>query len=178
MTIFVSGGCKNGKSSLAEDWIGALAEPGRLYYLATMIPHDEEDLVRIRRHVASRAGKGFQTIECTVSAAEPALHADPHGSFLLDSVTALLSNAMFPPGGYNPDAGLQVAEDLCRLAREAKNAVFVSDFIYSDFGPYDPYTEAYRRALADCDRALAAACDTVVEVSLANPLIYKGVLPV
>lgn len=64
MTVFLSGGCKNGKSTLAEQTAVCLSQPGRLYYLATMIPHDEEDRSRIARHVASRSGLGFQTIEC------------------------------------------------------------------------------------------------------------------
>lgn len=34
-----------------------------LYYLATMIPHDEEDEARIRRHLSEREGWGFDTIE-------------------------------------------------------------------------------------------------------------------
>ena len=63
MKIFFSGGCKNGKSTLAERSIKALAGDGPLYYIATMIPHDEEDRERIRRHVASRAGMGFETLE-------------------------------------------------------------------------------------------------------------------
>lgn len=58
MTVFLSGGCKNGKSTLAEQIAVHLSRPGRLYYLATMIPHDEEDRARIARHVESRAGLG------------------------------------------------------------------------------------------------------------------------
>ena len=67
MTVFLSGGCKNGKSTLAEQIAVHLSRPGRLYYLATMIPQDEEDRARITRHVESRAGLGFQTVECGLS---------------------------------------------------------------------------------------------------------------
>ena len=45
MTVFLSGGCKNGKSTLAEQIAVHLSRPEHLYYLATMIPHDEEDQV-------------------------------------------------------------------------------------------------------------------------------------
>ena len=51
MTIFLSGGCKNGKSTLAQHAAKKLAGDGPLYYIATMIPHDEEDRARIRRHL-------------------------------------------------------------------------------------------------------------------------------
>lgn len=62
MNYFLSGGAKNGKSSLAQRIV--CAQPGPRYYLATMIPHDDEDLLRIRRHIDDRAGLGFATVEC------------------------------------------------------------------------------------------------------------------
>ena len=177
MKVLFSGGCKNGKSTLAERTVKTLAGSGPLYYIATMIPHDEEDRERIRRHVASRAGMGFITLEQGTDVVRCLDHADPDGAFLLDSVTALLSNEMWPDGGYVPDAGKHTAEQLRELARRAKNIVFVSDFIYADAGRYDEYTENYRHALAMCDYALAQECDTVVEVVSTNPVVYKGRLP-
>ena len=178
MRIFFSGGCKNGKSTLAERSIKTLAGDGPLYYIATMIPHDEEDRERIRRHVASRAGMGFITLEQGRDVLRCLDRADPEGAFLLDSVTALLSNEMFlPDGSMDREAGKRLAGELSELACRVKNIVFVSDFIYSDSGLYDMYTEDYRAALATCDRALARVCDTVVEVFSTNPVLYKGALP-
>lgn len=178
MTIFISGGCKNGKSTLAERCAAALAGEGPLYYIATMIPHDEEDRARIRRHVAARAGAGFETIEQGTDLPAVLEKADASGSFLLDSVTALLSNEMFPGPDFDPEAGRRVAEDLAAFAKGVKNAVFVSDFLYADAGRYDEYTECYRRGLALCDKTLAACCDTAVEVFSGNWLVYKGEVPV
>ena len=177
MKMFFSGGCKNGKSSLAEDCARVLAGEGPLYYLATMIPHDEEDRERIRRHVASRAGKGFTTIECGVHITDAVRGVDAKGSFLLDSVTALLTNEMFRDGEFDPHAAERVAEELCELADSVGSIVFVSDFIYADTGMYDEFTETYRAGLARCDAALARCCDTVVEINLATPILYKGVMP-
>ena len=54
MIAFVSGGAKNGKSGFAQDLAVKLAGGGKRYYVATMIPVDEEDRARIRRHVADR----------------------------------------------------------------------------------------------------------------------------
>ena len=148
-----------------------------LYYIATMIPHDEEDRARIRRHLADREGWGFETLECPVNILRALELGDPRGSFLMDSVTALLSNEMFPAEGYVPDCGERVAEELCELARRAENIVFVSDFIYSDAAIYDDYTQDYRKALAMADRALVHACDTVIEVCSGTITLHKGVLP-
>ena len=177
MKVLFSGGCKNGKSTLAERTVKALAGEGPLYYIATMIPHDDEDRARIRRHVDSRAGMGFITLEQGTDVARCLDRADPDGAFLLDSVTALLSNEMWSDAGYDPDAGQRAASELRELASRAKNIVFVSDFLYADAGRYDEYTETYRRALALCDRTLAKLCDTVVEVFSTNPVVYKGRLP-
>ena len=179
MKIFFSGGCKNGKSTLAERCVKALAGDGPLYYIATMIPHDEEDRARIRRHIASRDGMGFITLEQGLDVLKCLDRADPCGAFLLDSVTALLSNEMFrSDGSVDEAAGKRVAGDLVALSRQVGSIVLVSDFIYSDAGLYDNFTENYRRALAECDRALAAECDAVVEVVSTNPVLYKGALPV
>ena len=176
MRILISGGCKNGKSIFAQRLAKSMGRP--LYYIATMIPRDDEDRARIRRHLAERDGWGFTTVECPVQIERVAEKADLSGSFLMDSVTALLSNEMFPAGGYDPDCGERVAEELCSLAGRAKNIVFVSDFIYSDALRYDEYTERYRRALALADRRLAAACDTVLEVCTGCVTVHKGALPI
>ncbi len=65
MNVLISGGAKNGKSMYAQRLAKAMAEEaGRpLYYIATMIPGDEEDRARIRRHREERAGWGFATLE-------------------------------------------------------------------------------------------------------------------
>ena len=64
MIVFITGGAKNGKSSFAQDLAVKLSRGGKRYYIATMIPCDEEDRERIRRHIADRDGLGFETIEC------------------------------------------------------------------------------------------------------------------
>ena len=177
MIIFLSGGCKNGKTSYAERLAVQLAGGGPLYYAATMIPHDEEDQARIRRHRAERAGLGFTTVEQGVHI-DRCAEGRSGGTFLLDSVTALLSNEMFPwPGDPDPDCAPRVADELTRFARSVRHAVFVSDFLYADAETYDPLTETYRRGLALLDRTLAALADTVIEVSAGNLILHKGELP-
>ena len=178
MTVFLSGGCKNGKSTLAEQIAVHLSRPEHLYYLATMIPHDEEDRLRIARHVQSRAGLGFQTVECGLGLEKALEKADPAGSYLLDSVTALLSNEMFrPDGSVDLSAPERVAGELTTLCRRLKHIVFVSDYIYSDAQHYNKGTETYRQCLASVDRRLAAVCDTVIEVAAGQGVVHKGVLP-
>ncbi len=176
MSTYISGGCKNGKSFYAQRAAKASGKP--LYYIATMIPHDEEDLARIRRHREERAGWGFETLECGRDILRCLDDADPNGAFLLDSVTALLSNEMFAPEGVDMDAARHVAAALEAFVRRAPNTVLVSDFIFSDALLYDDLTEAYRRGLAAIDRRMAACCDNVIEVVAGQFIVHKGVLPV
>lgn len=177
MNLFISGGCKNGKSYFAQEQAKGMAEEKNLplYYLATMIPTDEEDRARIRRHVREREGWGFTTIEQGRDICGALGNADPQGVFLLDSVTALLSNEMFTASGQvDFTAPKRVKDELLEFAEQTGNTVFVSDFIYSDTLQYDELTEAYRKALADCDRALAGVCGQVVEVCYGNLYFFKG----
>lgn len=155
MKIFISGGCKNGKSTLAQTLAvrqreragdfsalpegetdgnpesGAASgeegisfvqgnrsrqEPGDpadrlfrkppLYYLATMVPRDEEDRIRISRHRQERMSMGFETVEIGRNIIDALDRCDPEGSFLLDSLTALLANEMFFVPEQEEEAGL------------------------------------------------------------------------
>ena len=180
MTVFLSGGAKCGKSSLAQELVLKLANGGKHYYVATMIPSGAEDYERIRLHLLDRAGMDFETVECAKNVMETLGTADKSGAFLVDSVTSLMQNALFPAEKhYELDlAGAKrCADDLVEFSKTVCHAVFVSDDIYSDAGRYDPGTEQYRRSLADTDRRLAKICDTVLEVSAGHVTVHKGGMP-
>ena len=176
MRIFISGGCKNGKSSYAQDIAHKMRKPNTpLYYLATMIPTDKEDEDRITRHKKDREGYGFETIEIGRDIFAAMQKCDNRGTFLLDSTTALLANEMFPlEGSARPDAYKKVTADLLQLLDRINSIVIVSDYIYSDAMIYDEQTEAYRRALAHIDKKIAAACDTVIEACYGTFITHKG----
>jgi len=175
MMVFISGGCKNGKSTFAQNVAKKCCQNGRLYYMATMIPHDAEDEARIQRHLAERDGWGFETVEQGMNIHLALDRMDRHCSVLMDSVTALLSNEMFKPKGvYCPDVKEKVAKELLQVCDYVDNIVLVSDFIYSDAEIYDDYSENYRRSFAYVDRKLAERADAVVEVCSRNLIFHKG----
>lgn len=179
MTVFISGGAKCGKSTLAQNLSVALADGGKHYYVATMISSGKEDDDRIRRHIADRDGMGFETVECFQNILDCLKKADSEGAFLVDSVTALLQNALFPAEKnyeLDLDAAKRCSNELVAFAGKVRHAVFVSDYIYSDAEAYSESTEMYRKCLADIDRRLAQICDTVVEVSAGQYIVYKGEL--
>lgn len=177
MTVFISGGAKNGKSTLAQKMAVKLAGGGKRYYVATMIPTGEEDEERIRRHIADRAGMGFETVECFEHPMSCLEKADRDGTFLIDSATALLQNALFPADRnyeMDPDNARRCGEELVELVKTVRSAVVVSDYIFSDAERYSESTELYRKSLAELDRRLARLCDTVIEVSGSRAVIHKG----
>lgn len=179
MRILLSGGANSGKSALGQRLALDLAAGGRRYYVATMIPTGREDETRIRRHLEARAGLGFETVECFRDLRDLLRTADPAGTFLVDSVTALMQNALFPAEqGYRPDpeAARRCIRSLTDFAGQVRHAVFVSDFLCADGADYDAGTETYRRCLAQADRQLAAVCDTVAEVAAGQWIVYKGAL--
>jgi adenosylcobinamide kinase/adenosylcobinamide-phosphate guanylyltransferase len=175
MTYFISGGAKNGKSTLAQDIAVVLG--GKRYYVATMISTGEEDNERIRRHIEDRDGMGFETVECFRNIMDCLNTADKDGVFLVDSVTALIQNSLFPmEKNYEMDleAANRCAGELVEFAHTVRHAVFVSDYIYSDAEAFSESTEMYRKCLASIDRRLAQICDTVIEVSAGQSIVYKG----
>ena len=174
MKIFISGGCKNGKSYHAQR-LAKAEKADKMYYIATMRSADPEDDARITRHKKERAGWGFETVEQAVDIEEILKKCDCGGSFLLDSLTALLANEMFlPDGSVNCNAAEKIICGLSQVTDNIENIVIVSDYIYSDACIYDELTEKYRRSLAKIDRAAADSCDVALEVAYANVIAHKG----
>ena len=178
MKIWITGGAGSGKSSLAQELAATLAAGEPHYYVATMVPRDDEDRRRISRHIEDRAGMGFSTIECPCRLTERIM-PDSEGTYLLDSATAMLANAMFGERefDYDPDAEQKVAADLRLFSNCVKHLIVVSDSIFSDAALYDEMTDGYRRGLAYIERQMAAQCDTVIECAAGGAIVHKGKLP-
>ena len=189
MKMLFTGGSKSGKSMGAQEAARDLAGGSRsLYYVATMIPSDDEDRDRIKAHIEARKGWGFETIEqgrsiCDLLAdpgvvRDGGLPIDKDGVFLIDSVTALLGNEMFSSSGdVDHEAARRIATELADFAGQVGDVIFVSDWIFADAAPqwgmYDELTEEYRRGLAEINRSLASLCDRVFEYSAGMKTEWK-----
>lgn len=179
MKVLVTGGAKNGKSGLAQKLCCSLSAEGKRFYVATMMPYDDEDRLRIKRHLEDRKNLNFTTLECPKDIHTVIKNVSETGSdscFLVDSLTALLANEMFAGGKYDCLSAQKVSANLYDFARGVSNAVFVSDGIFCDSFLYDDVTEAYRKGLAFCERTLAQVCDTVIEMTAGIPVVHKGSL--
>ncbi len=175
MTLFITGGCKNGKSTFALAAAQRLAGPGERCYVATLLPRDAYEWRCVENHRRARAGLDFETLELPWSPSACLAIRGSRGVFLVDSVTALLNNLMFLYGSEpDPTAGEQVRRELGRILEEAEHAVFVSDYVGSDGAVYSPHTELFRRELAETERFLAARCEAAAEICCGLPIWLKG----
>lgn len=175
MIVYISGGCKNGKSGIAEKIAYSLKENNKpFYYIATMCPYDEEDIKRIEKHKEDRKHLFFNTIEIQRNIKNLESICDLKGTFLIDSVTALLANEMFVDENVIDNAYKKVAEDLLYIISKMKNVVLVSDYIFSDSIKYDNITNQYKKGLAFIDKSCARVSDILIEVCYNNIIIHKG----
>ena len=177
MRLLFIGGCKSGKSSTAQRIAKLLGKNAPLYYWATMEPHDDEDLARIRRHIADRDGWGFTTVERARDLTAGLAAIDPAGTVLFDSVTACLAAQMFDGGDMDMDAPRRVAVQIAAISRHPANFVCVCDGIFEGGEDYDPWTAAYVGGLAHICRTLAVEFDVVCEMTMGLPHVWKGELP-
>ena len=177
MIVFICGGSKSGKSSLAQNISKALSKDNPLYYVATMIPSDAEDKEKIRLHIEDRADMDFETVECGTDIVTVLNTTNKNGTFMLDSVTALLTNEMygdFENIGVDIKAAERCIKDIRQLAETVNNIVIVSDYIFSDVELYDESTELFRKSLADIGNNIAIYADIVIEMNFGNATVHKG----
>ena len=176
MRILLIGGSKSGKSHFAQTLCLQLAKNRSLYYWAAMEPTDEEDHVRIARHLCDRDGMGFRTIECGRKLNNVLPSLLPEGTILFDSITALLANEMFGDS-IDAHAPQRVLQELLTVSQHCAHFLCVCDDIWRDGTSYSALTQQYCRGLAQICRALASEFDTVCEISAGIPFCRKGELP-
>ena len=102
---------------------------------------------------------GFETVECFKNIMSV---ADKEGTFLVDNITSLVQNALFPvEKNYEMDmeAANRSADELVEFTGTVRHAIFVSDYIYSD-------AERYRSA----DRILCAVPEASVPIHRSYPM--------
>jgi adenosylcobinamide kinase/adenosylcobinamide-phosphate guanylyltransferase len=169
---FIYGGSGSGKSAFAERLVSGFPEPNERCYIATMCPEGDEARLRIARHRAARADRGFTTIERYTALAELPLPDRP--IVLLECLGNLVANEMFSPGGAGKDARRAVLTGLASLHRRAEHFILVSNDVGSDGVIYDGATRAYQEVMAAINAESAAASDVFVEMVCGIPLYRRA----
>lgn len=159
--IFISGGVRSGKSSCA----GRIADSmgGQVYYIATLVPGDEEMQARVLEH-KQRRPTSWITIEEERSPGRVIKENDKPGVvFLIDCLTMLVNNLMF---NGEPHLGertiLEMVEELARTSSMAQACVIiVSNEVGSGIVPADPMSRAFRDTLGRANQIVSRIADEV-----------------
>ena len=166
---FIVGGARSGKSTHAEKL--ALDSGGRVLYVATMQPQDDEMRQRIAAHQGRRPA-GWQTIELPVDVGRQLEAMSPQADvILLDCVSLLVSNVLL--GGAidldHPDADASSARVqsemdglLSAIGSIPARWLVVSNEVGQGLVPPYPMGRLYRDLLGWANQRLAQAADEVV----------------
>ncbi len=169
---FITGGARSGKSRLAESL--AARSQGRVIYLATLQPLDEEMAARVQSHRAARP-PSWLTVEEPLRLTE-ALSAQPAFTVcLLDSLTLWVSNLILESrpssetaaGPLSEEAGKVIATNVLAHVRallewqsaQPSSLIVVTDEVGSSLVPEYPLGRLYRDILGEANQLVAAAAD-------------------
>ncbi len=173
MIVVVTGGSASGKSAYAEDLACYLAGEKKKYYIATMMPFGQEGKARVEKHVAERAGKGFETIERSTRFLEMVENLTTgEAVYLLEDLSNLLANMIFEEKKENPV--WEIVEAIAELHAKSCDCVIVTNEIFSDGEQYGEETEVYRKLLGMCNQEMVKMADCFVEVVYSLPIYRKG----
>lgn len=193
MFYLITGGSGSGKSEYAENLARKLgkstapdAEAAPLYYIATMRVWDEEGRARVRKHRLQREGKGFLTLERFTDMEKLEL-PEKDGIILLECLSNLTANEFYDrlgmQSGNTEEMGSRTSfealvsdrlvQEVLSLRAKCRHLVVVTNEVFSDGIIYDPETESYIRILAEVNRRLAEAADSVAEVVCGLPFTLK-----
>lgn len=169
-TVFYVGGCRSGKSRLAEDFVaGAYSRP---CYVATMTPSSDGELQeRIALH-RQRRGDQWQLIE-EPRALAPLLTGPLAADVLLiDCLTMWLTNLLL--AGLSDQAVRQEGDALVEAIHHCpRSVVLVANEVGLGIVPESDLGRRFRDLAGWLNQQVAAACRRVVLVTAGLPLLLK-----
>jgi adenosylcobinamide kinase/adenosylcobinamide-phosphate guanylyltransferase len=158
-TTFVTGGARSGKSRFAETL--AREAGGRVVYLATMQPGDDETAARIQAHRARRPSD-WLTVEEPLDPETALSRVGDYDVCLLDCLTLWLSNLLLAGPGAPDEAASAAALERVRglltwqAARES-SLIVVSNEVGAGIVPENPLGRLFRDLLGEANQLVAAA---------------------
>lgn len=173
MIALVMGGGASGKSEWAEN-LSVRINRGRMAYIATMHPYDDECREKIEKHRAMRAGKGFVTVECPYELSRRFKNQERYDTVLLECLSNLLANEMYILGKKDEEAAEEIWGGIKTLSENANNLIIVSNDVFSELDNYDEFTHAYLKTIGRLNRMIAASADAVAEIVCGLPIYHKG----
>ena len=127
--IFVSGGVSSGKSDFAEKL--CREREGKILYIATSLPLDEEMKEKKRKHIEKRAGMNWDTLEKYRGLYKDVEKiSEKYSTALLDCITMMVSNLIFEDD-FNFDA-----EDIEEAEKKKEKIVYEVENLLKEIRKY------------------------------------------
>ena len=171
MSLLVLGGARSGKSGFAQAQVEAAVVARGLepVFVATAQAYDAEMVARIAAHAAARDLR-WRTVDAPYDLSEAvATEARAGRVVLVDCLTLWLTNIMLR-GDDVEAAAARLAALTCRLETPV---VFVSNEVGDGIVPDNALARRFRDAQGRLNQAIAAACRSVVLVTVGLPLVLK-----
>lgn len=173
MLLLITGGSGSGKSEYAETKTAELGEAtgGRMIYIATMEPYDEESYKRIERHRHMRRNRNFITVECYTHLED--LEWDSTDTVLLECISNLTANEMYSEKGRKSKVSDVILQGIRKIVQQAANLVVVGNNVFEDGVIYDESTQEYMRQMSVIQNEIAKDAQQVTEVVCGIPIMMK-----
>ena len=173
--IFISGGCRSGKSAKAEELALTMSPPH--IYLATSPRLDEDMNERIERHIEQRAGKGWISIEEEIRI-DKILRQHDNSTVLIDCLTLWINNLMWQAEQSGKElCESNIAEKCEQLVKVCKSLnsrlVFVSNETGMGIMPANRQARIFADLIGRCNQIIARAADKVIFMISGIPMEIK-----
>ncbi len=174
--IYISGGCRSGKSNYAQTLAESL--PGKQVYIATCPKIDSEMDQRITLHQQQRANRNWHTIEAPLELAAAVAQAGEFDIILIDCLTLWINNLLYNAEQNGELINEQaIAAECIKLVetcrKQNQTIIFVSNELGMGLVPADAISRSYRDCLGRCNQTIATLADEAIFMVSGLPLILK-----
>lgn len=167
--VFVLGGARSGKSSYAAK----LAEDvrGKVTFIATAEPCDEEMKERIKRHKESRP-KEWNLIEESKDVDGVLSKISSSGVVLIDCLGLLVSN-LIEIGQSDKEIDERMENVISLISNNGLNVIIVSNDVGSGIVPMNPLARRFRDVIGFANQRCAGSADKVIVMHAGIPVVIK-----
>jgi adenosylcobinamide kinase / adenosylcobinamide-phosphate guanylyltransferase len=186
--IFITGGVRSGKSSFAESLAASLAADynSALYYLACGRPTDLEMEERINKHKQDRqhSEREWINLEFATGIHQAVPYIEKESVVLLDCLTTLLDNEMFPPevafeqwkqSSFMGKVKSKLIMGISELMKHARAIIIVSNEVLFDALPdRTGLMFVYSKTLGCLHQKIVSTADQAYLIEAGTPILMKG----
>jgi adenosylcobinamide kinase/adenosylcobinamide-phosphate guanylyltransferase len=171
-TLFVTGGCRSGKSKYALDTAERMQGDQKIF-IATCLPKDDEMKQRIARHQEQRS-QTWATVEEPVHLHESITKISRKATVILvDCLTLWVTNIMLDDGDEKK-IERHVSKLIDALAAADCPVILVSNEVGSGIVPENKLARQFRDVMGQVNQAVAQYANKVVWMVAGIPVTIKG----